>query len=253
MKCYQRTVEYGPNIEIVRYTSLRPPGKKFDRGKNCRSTSRHQQVINATSTKRKLARIIGANFGPGDLYTTLTYSGQQPTQAQAKKDLDKYLRRVRAYRRREGLPELKYVYVTECRGSSRIHHHIIMPAMSADVARQLWQYEPDPHSRGKLRRIPGHGRAPSDTLDDSGDYEFLAMYIGKEDKPGKRRWVGSLNLDKPKVSDPKEITRRTMERKPTAPKGYTQVDYRLYASPTGDYRSELRCRRYAPDPDGPAS
>ena len=64
-----------------------------------------------------------------DLAFDLTYRrGEQPeTDEQAKKDVQNFLRRLKRHRRAAGLPELKYIAVTE-RGSrgGRYHHHLVI-------------------------------------------------------------------------------------------------------------------------------
>lgn len=240
MPYYEQRVQAGRVLEIYRYHSLRRIGMKIPRGKNRNKTTQPQQLRNWINSAKRLTWMVNANFGPGDLYITLTYSGQPPTQAQAAKELAKFIRRVRAYRRKEGLPDLKYITVTESRGS-RLHHHLVMNAMSGDEARKIWQYEPDPKKRGSLRPIQGHGRAPTDTLDQSGDYTFLARYLGKENKPGHKRWSGSTNLKPPTISKPKEISRRTLTKTPQAPKGYLLKSWERRADSGGHETLAMRC------------
>ncbi len=238
---YEKTVKAGATIYKYRYFSLRKVGATIGRGKKEKLSSLPQQVRNWISSAQKLIWIVNTNFVPGDLYITLTYEGKQPSASEAKKQLDKYIRRIRAYRRKNNLPELKYIAVTEFREGSRIHHHIIMSAMSSDVARRIWQHEPDPKHRGKERRIKGHDRAATDTLDNSGDYEFIGKYIGKENKKGSHRWQQSRNIKPPQISEPKEITRAAITTQPKAPKGYILVHWERRADSFGNDALMMRC------------
>lgn len=240
MPYYEQRVRAGRVLEIYRYHSLRRIGMKIPRGKNRSKTTKPQQLRNWMNSARRLTWMVNENFGPGDLYITLTYDDRPPSREKAQKELAKFIRRIRAYRRKAEMPELKYIAVTESRGS-RIHHHLVMSAMSGDVARQIWQYEPDPQKRGKLRPIHGHGRAPTDTLDQSGDYTFLAKYLGKENKPGHKRWSGSANLKPPTISKPKEISRRTLMKTPQAPKGYLLQSWERRADSGGNETLAMRC------------
>lgn len=156
------------------------------------ATKEAQQNLNDRNAKKKLIRKINANFTGEDLCITLTYkAGFVPDEEQARRDIRNYLRRVRQWRRKNGLPELKYVYVIEYGGGDgrrkRVHHHVIMSGMDRDVAEALWQ---------------GRGWANTRRLqpDDYG-LEALARYMTKEPNGGKR-WAASKNLVDPKSRKP---------------------------------------------------
>ena len=95
MPYYERRIRSGRVLEVFRYFSLRRPGANIPRGKNQKKSSADQLVRNYANAKKNLTRIVNTNFGPGDLYITLTYEEPQPSPARAKLDLAKYLRRVR--------------------------------------------------------------------------------------------------------------------------------------------------------------
>lgn len=249
MPYYERRIRSGKVLEIFRYFSLRPPGKNIPRGKNRQKTGAAQLVRNYVNAKKTLVRLVNTNFGPGDLYITLTYEGPQPSSQQIKRDLAKYTRRLREWGKKHGVV-IKWIAVTEYRESARPHHHMIISGIPGDVARMLWQTEPDPRRRGKRRPWKGHGRAPNDTLDHSCDYEFLARYIAKEDKPGAHRWTASRNLTPPEVGEAKEITRRTMtraSRDPRPPKGYRLTGWDYRAGGDGHEVLYIKCIKEPPD------
>lgn len=248
MPYYERRVRSGRVLEIFRYFSLRRAGENIPRGKNRQRTGDAQMVRNYVNAKKTLVRLVNANFGPGDLYITLTYEDPPPSSAQAKKDLAKYIRRLREYGKKHGIT-IKWIAVTEYRDGTRPHHHIILSGIGGDMARLLWQSEPDPKRRGKRRRWEGHGRAPNDTLDNSGDYEFIAKYIGKEDKPGEHRWTASRNLVRPVVEPPGEISRRALDRAhrdPKAPRGYRLIGWDYRAGADGHEVLYMRCIKDPP-------
>ncbi len=241
MPYYEKTVKAGAVLYKYRYSSLKKIGANISRGKKQKKSSMPQQIRNWVTSAQMLIWKVNANFVPGDLYVTLTYKGKEPSPAEAKRQLDKYIRRIRDWRRKNGLSELKYIAVTEYRGGERVHHHIIMSAMSSDVARRIWQYEPDPKHRGKERRIKGHDRVATDNLDDSGDYQFIAQYLAKENKKGSHRWQQSRNIKPPQISEPKEITRAAITRYPKAPKGYILVHWERRADSFGNDALMMRC------------
>lgn len=165
-------------------------------------TRQAQKNLNDKNAKKKLIRKINANFTEEDLCITLTYKDSVPDEEQARRDIRNYIRRVREWRRKHGLSELKYVYVIEFGGSDgrrkRVHHHVIMSGMDRNEAERLWN---------------GKGWANTRRLqpDDYG-LEALARYITKEPHGGKR-WCASRNLVEPKetTADTK-ISKRRVEK-----------------------------------------
>lgn len=168
-----------------------------------------QKNLNDRNAARKLVRLVNTNFNRDDLAVTLTYDGEPPDYAQAQKDVRNFIRRVRDYRKREGLPEMKYIYVVEgiappedpeadaqmCLPGLepplppepdpvRPHHHVILSEMDRDVVERLW----------------GKGWANCRRLQPN-EYglESLSRYMIKE-RRGRKRWYGSRNLKQPTVT-----------------------------------------------------
>lgn len=192
-----RTIKAGKMLDVEIYPIWKTQ-VQVRRAKTKKSREA-QQRQNAKNARRKLIRKINANFNENDLCITLTYKDVPPDEAQARRDVRNYLRRVREWRRRHGMPELKYVYVMEFGGKDgrrkRVHHHIIMSGMDRDEAERLW--------RGR-----GYANARRLQPDDYG-LEALARYITKEPQRSKR-WCVSRNLVNPHetVSDHKISMRR---------------------------------------------
>ena len=150
--------------------------------------------------------MIAANFDRRDLVVTLTYDDAHLPQsrAEAVKNLKKFFRALRGVRRRQGLPELKYIYVTEgfhekrendwLEGDGsledrRLHHHVVINTTGIDdleEIRSLWQ---------------GGGYIRAEPLDVH-YYRELAKYMTKEAREygkqlGKKTWVSSRGLKRP--------------------------------------------------------
>lgn len=183
-----RTIKAGNVLEVEIYPIWNTQTEAHKAKKA--ATREAQRNLNDRNAKKKLIRKINANFTEEDLCITLTYAnGFVPDEEQARRDIRNYIRRVREWRRKNGLPELKYVYVIEYGGEDgrrkRVHHHVIMSGMDRDVAEALWN---------------GRGWANSRRLqpDDYG-LEALARYMTKEPNGGKR-WAASRNLVDPKVT-----------------------------------------------------
>ena len=136
----------------------------------------------------------------GDIMEVMRYHSTKGGSAQigeedARKEWRNFTRRVRRYLKKNGLPDLKYVYTLEKQG--RWHIHAVMNGIPLKDLTKLW----------------GRGRVSSSILDKTNDYRDLAAYITKNIEPegetaagepegkkkNKRSWSGSLNLERPVI------------------------------------------------------
>lgn len=140
---------------------------------------------------------------------TVTYAGEPPSVAEAKKEITNFKRRMKREFEKLG-KEFRWIEVTE-HENKRIHHHMIIPYIDNETIRKHWN----------------HGRWWTSTLDRSRNYKKLAEYLIKETtktmrKPGsetKQRWSASRNLVRPVIK--REIIEpRAMFERPRALKGY---------------------------------
>ncbi len=131
MRCVYREKTYvcGDYKEVYIYPCFAESVKKGRRKPKAKPTPAAQKRVNRRAKENNLIRLLNANFTAKDIAFDLTYrKGEQPeTDEQAKKDVQNFLRRLKRYRRAAGLPELKYIAVTE-RGSrgGRYHHHLVI-------------------------------------------------------------------------------------------------------------------------------
>lgn len=141
-----KTVSAGPMVYVECYPIW--DAKTAQAAKSEAKLERHraaQEKLNRKNAEKKLARLINENFGAGDLILTLEYAkgGGPADEAQAMRDIQNYLRRVKGMRDRRGLEPMKYVYVIEETQSRqygrRFHHHVIMSGgISRDEAEAKW-------------------------------------------------------------------------------------------------------------------
>lgn len=144
----ERIVKTGDFARVHWYPVRREASGK--RGKRNRESSLVQQKLNQKNRERMLADILHLNFTAQDYFLRLSYETQPDSIAEADKQLKNFFRRVRYYRKKNGLSELKYIYFTE-RGtqSGRIHHHVfISGGMDRDVLEELWG-----HGYANTRRL----------------------------------------------------------------------------------------------------
>ena len=162
---------------------------------------------------KKLTRLMNANFLPGDLHCVLTYMGREPEQAEARKEIRNFKRRLEREYAKQGR-EFKWIEVTEYL-HERIHHHLVVSYIEPSFIEKQWK-------RGHVHFTP---------LDRTRNYKKLAEYFIKETTktmrlPGnetRQRWSASRNLTRPIIK--REIIEpRTMYEKPKALKGYEIIE-----------------------------
>ena len=102
---------------------------------------------------------------------------------EALRNMKNYIRRVNRKRKQLGLPNARYVYVTECSPSGRWHHHIVMDGdLDMDTVESLWTKG----KRNQVRRLEK----------DENGLSGMAHYLTKEPK-GTKRWTPSKGLRQP--------------------------------------------------------
>lgn len=141
-----RTIKAGPMVYVECFPIW--DTKTARAAKSEAQQERHrraQEKLNEKNARKRLVRLVNENFGAGDLILTLEYAkGKNPAdEAQAMRDVQNYLRRIKRVREKRGLPPMKYVYVIEETYSrqygKRYHHHVIMSGgISRDEAEAKW-------------------------------------------------------------------------------------------------------------------
>lgn len=148
-------------------------------------TPKQVQDNNDRIAIKKLARVINANFGPGDYHVVLT-DAKGMTEAEALKERKLFLRRMRREYKKAG-SEMKAVWATEM--DPRSHHHLIMSSIDIQQIVRQW-----PH--GRVNVLP---------LDDARDYTKLAEYLIKQtneafrdpSRATRQRYGRTRNLEDP--------------------------------------------------------
>lgn len=210
MKTQRKTIVAGNTIfiSITGSAEKREQGKK--RGERIRKTTAEMERLNQRYAERSLAVILNYNFKEGDLHLVLTYSGNPPAPEDARKELERFKRRLRRLYQRRGIL-LKWVAVTEYR-HKRIHHHIICSG-GIDMA--------------EIVRVWGAGLVRPRYLDNSGDYRKLAAYLIKEtsktfrdpDAEAKKRYTCSRTIVKP-LPVVEEVSAAQLLKDPVPLRGY---------------------------------
>jgi len=196
------TYKCGEVLEVEAFPFWEIKGRGRKKGQTTKPTRHVQKKLNHKNAKRHLERLLNLNFQKGrDVFLTVTHTDENApqTEAEAKKCLENYLRRLRYFvKQHDELSNLKYIAVTEWKKSStgimKPHYHIVLNIPDRDAVERLW----------------GHGRTNARILqaDPDGGLQGLAKYfVGPEysDKDAarqkhQRRYNASNNLKQPKHS-----------------------------------------------------
>lgn len=163
------------------------------RGKRQKISRPAQRNLNDRNSRRYFVQLAEANFADGDWSVELTYFDQPETLEAAKRQLRRFLARLKYACDRQGA-ELRWLAVTsdidgESGETVRVHHHLFLSGgLSFEQISACWR------ERGG-RRI---GRINIDRLQADRDFNISgkAYYFGRQGR-GQKRWSGSRNLVKP--------------------------------------------------------
>lgn len=159
-----------------------------------KDNSRAQKNLNNKNARKYVERLINQNFTNNDIWITLTYDDEHlPPDGDidaAIKNMQKFIRRVNYQRKKRGLPNTKYVYVTEysAKATIRWHHHIVMDgAMDMETVEGCWKQS----SRNEIRRLQ----------EDENGLSGMANYLVKEKEriKSEKRWNSSHGLQDPDI------------------------------------------------------
>ena len=152
------------------------------RRKKYQPTSEMQAIINQEHAKRRLIRLVHANFNENDYIVHITYSkGNEPaTLEDANRDIRNYCRRIRR-KCKKANTEFKYIIVPEL--SNRYHFHIFMRAgIDRTVIEKTW---------GKGDYVNAN------CLEFSNEGVKLLVGYAQKQRLNYKRWQGSRNLVQP--------------------------------------------------------
>ena len=213
------TWTYGNRVEVRKYHTARYGEHGEKRGRRQRPTTEAMKDANRRRAEDKLRRLMVANFTDDDIYLTLTYRREERPDAEgAKKILKKFFDALRRVYKKAGAP-LKYIIVTEQK-TRAIHHHLVLN---------------DPGIRNfntTIRRLWTHGGYHTEALYPDKDYEKLASYFLKPEKPGgeddqvqSKRYSCSRNLVQPEKKTEVIRARHWREEEPKVPKALRDQGY----------------------------
>lgn len=207
-------IEYGKGQGVYRGFETFTTGKKV-----CKTT---KSSDNINRTKHKLRQLVNANCDSiSSKFVTLTYAENFQDLTIAKNDFKNFVKRWNYQRKKDGLQNLKYVYVVEFQERGAIHFHVIFFNLNFihwKVIEKLWG-----NGFIKINNIKN--------CDNVGAY--VVKYMQKNSNDGRlnnRDLYGRSkgNLDSPlEINNPKEVAKllEIYKNKIVFEKTYTS-DYR---------------------------
>lgn len=171
--------------------------------------------------RRKHHRNFHANFGPGSIYSTLTFDDdwEVHTFQDAKRIRNNF---VRALQRR--YPDaVIFLYMGRGKGTDRIHFHMVSKGIPEAFISDKWKYG----SVKRFSKLREHNWY--DGVDHGQDYTGLANYLFDHWTPevGGHRWFQTKNALKSDIEKPTEVKVHggySAKNPPKPPKGYKLVE-----------------------------
>lgn len=225
-RIYKRRIFAGPVCEQLVYpvsdkskapSSYTPEQQKKNRFENEAEYTRFKREI----SRRTHNRNFHANFVPGDLYSTLTFSDdwEVHTFEEAKRLRDNFIRVLK----RKYPDAVIFLYMGRGKGTQRIHYHMVSHGIPKTFIDEKWKY-------GTVKRF-AELRAHNwyDGVDHGADFTGLANYLFDHwtEEIGGRRWFQTKNARKPEVEEPTPVNITggySAKRPPRPPKGYKLVE-----------------------------
>lgn len=190
-----KEIKAGDQFEVEIYPQFKSMDEVPPEGRSIKKDNdKAQRNLNDKNARKYVERLINENFGDGDIWITLTYDDENlPPDGDidaAIKNMQNYIRRINYQRKKRGLENSKYVYVTEYSPEQEIrwHHHLVMDGgLDMDTVEACWKKG----SRNEVRRLEK----------DENGLSGMANYIVKEKKriKSEKRWNSSQNLRQPDI------------------------------------------------------
>ena len=152
-----KEIRAGDQFEVEIYPQFKKMDEVPPEGRSIKKDNdKAQRNLNDKNARKYVERLINENFTDRDLWLTFTYDNEHlPPDGDidaAIKNVQKFIRRVNYQRKKRGLPNARYVYVTAYNPTEEIrwHHHIVMDGdMDMDVVEGCWKQS----SRNEVRRL----------------------------------------------------------------------------------------------------
>lgn len=187
-----KTTKAGDYLECEIYPVIAMDN--LNRGQRRQKSREAMEKANRERARRKLERLMNANFGPGDLLLHLTMA--KPCEfSEFQRLVRNYIGRLK-YRAKARKAQLKYIYVIETTGEGdreRHHVHMVLSAagewLTRDEAENLWR-----HGLARADRCQAQEKGLA------GFARYITARKETQHRLMKRSWGASKNLKQPTVT-----------------------------------------------------
>lgn len=190
-----KEITAGEQFEIEIYPQFKSMDDVPREGRRIvKDNSKAQRNLNDKNARKYVERLINENFDNRDIWITLTYDNEHlPPDGDidaAIKNVQNYIRRINYQRKKRGLANAKYIYVTAYNPDAEIrwHHHVVMDgALDMETVEACWQQS----SRNEVRHLQK----------DENGLSGIANYIVEEKNRirSEKRWNSSQGLRDPRI------------------------------------------------------
>lgn len=234
----------GPMLEVDYYPVFNDGRRVPTRAPKTKPSTEAQEKYNRAQAKKKIVRLVNANFDNTDYFVHPTYEDWQApqTEEQARKDIVNYLRRIKTKRKSEmkkieaELKELESFYTDKeskftAARLDKLRHKV---KKLSEPLKYIYVMERQEYKSGKRKgQLNWHfhlfmsGGLDAETIESMWPYrincnrympekfgfEAAAKYIAK-DPCGNKSFAYSKNLNQPTVLEPKDgrVTKKYVER-----------------------------------------
>lgn len=179
-----KTVTSGKMVEVEIYPVFENK-KDMPRTKK-RKSRKAQHDLNDKNARKKLIRLLNTNFDTDGYWVTLNFAKAPEDLNEVDRIMKNYIKRLNYRRKKLGIPNMKYIYVSEIGKNGRAHVHMVTDnLLDRDTIEDTWKHG----KRNHIRRL------------DPDDFGLtgIATYLSKDPK-GRKRWKASRNLKQPKIT-----------------------------------------------------
>ena len=234
----------GPMLEVDYYPIFSDGRRIPTRAPKTKPSTEAQEKYNRAQAKKKIVRLVNANFDNTDFFIHPTYEDWQApqTEEEARRDIVNYLRRIKSKRKTElkrtsaELAELEQFYAEKqskftAARLDKLRHKV---KKLSEPFKYLYVMERQEYKSGKRKgQLNWHyhlfatAGLDAETMEELWPYrincnryqpekfgfEAAAKYIAK-DPSGNKSFAYSKNLTQPTVKEPKDgrVTKRYVER-----------------------------------------
>jgi len=187
-----KTIKAGDYLEAEIFPVLDRSWSEAARAEKRKRTPERMRAVNLRNARKRLERLLNANFGVNDLLAHLT-SEDCCDEGAFRRQVRNFMAKLRRVFKRAGAI-LKYIYVIEATGQEgrrRYHVHMALPGgvVSRDELEKMWSHG--------LARVDRCQEQPKGL---AGFANYITQHKDAQEKILARKWACSRGLKQPRIT-----------------------------------------------------